>query len=210
MSSSQYDEQTLLCSSCQSVLGHVHSSSGGYKLRKARLSLSRSSPSPFESFDANKWLSCHLLSSIDGQGVRKFLISNTSTNTAALKIWIFTPDINVSSSASKQLEPIRAVKILWLDATALPQNDGVLNRQALSEGELELPPHEFEAMREALVNSANLLPGSGRKFQSWNVALLPRFKSEEVQPHRSITSPPVTLPEVPDIENKEALSALTT
>lgn len=191
-------------------MGQVHASSGGYKLRKAHLSLSRESDSPFVSYDAEEWLSCHLLSSIDSQGVRKFTITNTTPDSNALKVWIFSPDINVSSSAAGKPEPIQAIKILWVESVASPQDVGHLNRQALSEGELELPAGEMDILRNALLQSAQLLPDSARKFQAWNVALLQRFKGDEVEPNQTIQSPPVMLPEVPDVQNKEILSPLTT
>lgn len=98
-----------------------------------------------------------------------------------------------------------------MDSVASPeQSSGALNRQALSEGELELPSEEFQQLREALVESATLLPQSAKKFQSWNVALLPRFTSAEVTPREQVADwQPVFLPEVPDVQNKEMLSALT-
>lgn len=205
------EDELLQCSSCHQLLGQLHKSSGGLKLRKACLSLSRTGDSPLVSYSAEKWLSCHLLSSIDSQGVRKFTITSTTSDSAALKLWIFTPDINVSSSAAKDSEPIRAVKILWLDSTVSPEAAGKLNREALSEGEMELPASEMDLLRGTLVQSVNLLPEGARKFQSWNVALLPRFKSDEVDSTPSFTAtPPVVLEEVPDLVNKEILSALTT
>ncbi|KAK4507738.1 hypothetical protein PRZ48_001473 [Zasmidium cellare] len=210
-STSSSEDEALQCSSCHDLLGQTHASSGGYKLRKAHLSLSRTAQSPFVSYDAEKWLSCHLLSSIDSQGVRKFTITSTDSDNTALKLWIFTPDITVSSSEAKDAEPIRAIKILWLDSVVSPEASGNLNREALSEGELELPPSEMALLRETLVQSARLLPQSAKKFQSWNVALLPRFKSTEVESDSTTaTSRPVVLEEVPDFENKEILSALTT
>ncbi|KAF2159144.1 hypothetical protein M409DRAFT_30428 [Zasmidium cellare ATCC 36951] len=210
-STSYGEDEALQCSSCHHLLGQMHTSSGGHKLRKAHLSLSRKAQSPFVSYGAEKWLSCHLLSSIDSQGVRKFTITSTSPDDTALKIWIFTPDINVSSSEAKDDGPMRAIKILWLESTVSPEASGSLNRQALSEGELELPPSEMELLRRTLLQSAKLLPDSAKKFQSWNVALLSRFKSDEVESvSTAASSPPVVLEEVPDFQNMEILSALTT
>ena len=148
---------------------------------------------------------------METQGVRKFTLQTIQPSDAALKLWIFTPDISVSSSTADGPEPIRGTKILWMDSVASPEHSsGALNRQALSEGELELPPEEFQQLREALVESAALLPQSAKKFQSWNVALLPRFTSAEVTPQeQAADSHPVFLPEVPDVQNKEMLSALT-
>ncbi|KAF7192559.1 Uncharacterized protein HII31_06106, partial [Pseudocercospora fuligena] len=176
--SSDHDE-ILRCATCNTIVGHVHTS-GGYKLQKQHLSLSASPSHKSASYSPEKWLACLLLASIDTQGVRKFTVRSTTSDHVALKLWIFTPDINVSSSAAIASEPMRAVKVFWQDCTLLSDDIGALNRQALMEGELELPPQEMDQLRDKLMRSKFVLPEPARKFQNWDVALLPRFRLDEL------------------------------
>ncbi|CAK4028225.1 Hypothetical predicted protein [Lecanosticta acicola] len=199
---------SIQCTSCSTPIGRIHSSSEGYKIRKLHLSVSTARDCAMASFDIQRWLACHLLSSMESQGVRKFTIQKINGGELVLKLWIFTPDISISSSAAKDAEPIRCTKILWKDDIAAPSESGALNRQALAEGELELPSDEMQLLRELLAQSAALLPQSAKTFQSWNVALLQRFTRAEGDPQRD-SAAHVFLPEVPDVQNKEILSALT-
>ncbi|EME88953.1 uncharacterized protein MYCFIDRAFT_129187 [Pseudocercospora fijiensis CIRAD86] len=178
IASSDHDE-ILRCSTCNTIVGHVHTS-GGYKVRKQHLSLSSSPSHRSASYPPEKWLACLLLASIDTQGVRKFTVRSSTSDHIALKLWIFTPDINVSSSTTTASAPIRAVKIFWQDWTLASDDIGALNRQALMEGELELPPQEMDQLRDKLMQSKSMLPEPARKFQDWNVALLPRFRLDEL------------------------------
>ncbi|KAI5370060.1 Putative ubiquitin-conjugating enzyme E2-binding protein [Septoria linicola] len=164
----------LECNSCHTILGHIHTS-GGYKLRKLHLALSSSSTQGHESFAVEKWWSCLLLSSIECQGVRKFTAQSTGGSSQGLKLWVFSPDMTVSTSAGNITEPLRASKVFWQDCDIASQDIGALNRQMLAEGELELPPDEMAELRDKLKSSAELLPENARKFQNWKVAILPRF-----------------------------------
>lgn len=83
--------------------------------------------------------------------------------------------MTVSTSAGDITGPLRAAKVFWQDCDIASQDIGALNRQMLAEGELELPPDEMAELRDKLKSSAGLLPESARKFQNWNVAILPRF-----------------------------------
>jgi hypothetical protein len=172
----------LQCTQCKTIVGQIHSSSEGYKLRKMHISLSGAAERLSTSYDAEKWLSCHLLSSIDGQGVRKFRIQSTDHNDVPLKVWIFTPDITVASSQARDAKPVRAIKVFWVDVDpSQPGDEGKLNQQTLSEGEIELPTGELKVLRQTLIRSAMLLPEASRKFQDWNVALLARFTNADVE-----------------------------
>ena len=55
------------------------------------------------------------------------------------------------------------------------ESTGRLDAQALSEGELELPRHEWELLNDLLEGSAELLPARARGFQEWRVGVLRRF-----------------------------------
>lgn len=148
---------------------------------------------------------------MDTQGVRKFTLRSGLNNTV-VKAWIFAPDITISSSAAETSDPIRAVKILWQDSQEQSEESGALTRQALSEGEMDLAPDELSHLRKILAQSAALLPENARTFQSWNVALLPRFTAGDVESTATELlqrQSPALLPEVPNVQNKEILSPLT-
>lgn len=70
---------------------------------------------------------------------------------------------------------MRVAKVLWKDCQVERVVSQPLNGKAQAEGELELPAHEFEALKEALREGALLLPEGGRVFVGWNAALLERF-----------------------------------
>jgi hypothetical protein len=163
----------LNCSSCDAILGTVDAATSSYKLFKLALSIS-SNDDHRQSFATSKWLSCHLLTSMDNQGLRKFVVTSGRASTSPLLVWLFTPDLNIASSAAPHDTPLRVTKILWMPAPAHSQ-DARLDKQSMSEGEIEMPQFEFDALKQSLEQSAVLLPESARRFQDWNVALLERF-----------------------------------
>jgi hypothetical protein len=163
----------LICFSCDATLGTLDAATSSYKLFKLALSLSSTS-NHIQSFNTAKWLSCHLLTSMDNQGLRKFVVSSNSASQPPLLIWLFTPDLNIASSAASHDTPLRVTKILWKPASAQRQ-DTRLDKQSMSEGEIEMQDFEFEALKRSLEQSAGLLPESARRFQDWDVALLERF-----------------------------------
>lgn len=144
------------------------------------LTLSATSDGEFIAYSADKWWACLLLSSTESQGVRKFTAQGTLPGDQGLKLWIFTPDVNVSTSAADTEGPMRAIKVFWRDCDPSDQHFGVLNRQVLAEGELELPSDEMSSLRRSLADSAILLPNMSQRFQDWHVAVLPRFTSADV------------------------------
>lgn len=167
----------LNCSSCNATLGILDASTSSYKLFKLALSISSSSEHK-QSFDSTKWLSCHLLSSMDSQGLRKFVIISNPTSQPPLLIWLFTPDLSIASSAAPHDTPLRVTKILWKLAP-VHDKDVLLDKQSMTEGEIEMPDFEFDALKQSLEQSASLLPESARHFQDWSVALLERFAVDD-------------------------------
>jgi hypothetical protein len=93
-------------------------------------------------------------------------------------IWLFAPDLNIASSAASYDEPLRVTKILWKSAPAQRQ-DTLLDKQSMTEGEIEIPDFEFDALKGLLEQSAILLPENAQRFQEWNVALLERFVASD-------------------------------
>lgn len=159
------------------MLGVLDLSTQSYKLAKLAISVSPS-PDRTQSFDRQKWLSCHLLNCMDNQGLRRFIITSGNNSQDALEVWLFTPDLRIASSASATSKPARVAKILWKQAT-VERQEARLDAHSLSEGEIEMPLFELQALRRALEESAVLLPEKARRFQNWNTALLERFSIED-------------------------------
>lgn len=111
---------------------------------------------------------------MDSQGLRRFRVASPEKPENALLIWIFTPDLTIASSASSSPKPLRVAKVLWKLAPAEARG-GRLDAQSMSEGEIEMPTFEFDALGLALEDSAALLPEASRSFQDWRTALLERF-----------------------------------
>lgn len=141
------------------------------------------------------------MTAVGSQGVRKFAIpipgkpKPKNLPTKQVKLWVFTPDLLVSTSALETIEPVRVAKILWREEDiADGEADGLserLSRQALSEGELVLPDGEVEALMQLLNASADWLPQSARTFGGmWNVGLLERFTQADLKTQESLQSNP--------------------
>lgn len=115
---------------------------------------------------------------MDNQGLRKFVVTPSPALQPSLLIWLFAPDLNIASSAAAHDEPLRVIKILWKSAPAQRQ-DTLLDKQSMTEGEIEIPDFEFDALKRSLQQSAVLLPESAQRFQDWNVAVLERFVASD-------------------------------
>ncbi|KAI7136460.1 hypothetical protein KC343_g15940 [Hortaea werneckii] len=180
-------ENTLLCINCNTNLGNFDANTQAHRLEKQSLSICDNPDSASISHDMELWLSCHLLTSADAQGVRKFKVYRHSTQEfqsptiIALQIWLFATDLVISSSASKVPKPLPVLKILYKEVEVPAEEiTGRLNAHALSEGELELPQHEWELLSRLLEKSAGLLPSRARGFQDWKVGVLRRFTRDGV------------------------------
>lgn len=110
------------------------------------------------------------------QGVRKFIVRERNLSTKkSLKIWVFTPDLSVSSSPKLIKKHVRMVKILWQDNDDTEDLPERLNAATISEGELRLCDDELSLLRSELKESGNLLPEGSQEFQDWHIGLLERF-----------------------------------
>ena len=149
-------------------------------MRKSYLAMSvRSSSGPSVSYPYEKWFTRHLLHSLESQGVRKFVIRR-STGAAALRMWVFSPDLTISSSVAEDSGPVRVMKVMWQPCDADMAGSDKLDAQRLSEGDIELAGYEFEDLEKVLQESSKLLPESGRVFQDWRVVLLRRFTAADL------------------------------
>jgi hypothetical protein len=165
------------CSSCNATIGIQDITTQSFKLAKLALDVTSNTGNQ-QSFEIAKWLSCHLLSSMDNEGLRKFTVLSASGSQEPISIWIFAPDLNIASSASRQSTPLRVAKIMWKPAPAHVQI-ARLDTQSMTEGEIEMPAFESAALKRSLEESATLLPEGARRFLDWNVALLERFTVED-------------------------------
>ena len=175
--------QSLACGDCKATIGQIEPSTRAYSLRKLHVSLSTHSGSPPIKHSMEKWIACILLSAMDNQGVRKFVARNNASDMSkALKLWIFAPDLMVSSSAMASAEPARFAKVMWQEAERLTENGERLNASAFAEGELKLQGDEANMLEDLLKRNSGLVPESARHFQEWNVGLLERFANEDAAP----------------------------
>lgn len=151
------------------------------------MSLSTRSTFPSQSFEQTKWLSLAILTAVESQGVRKFTLALPTPHDQIkkdLRLWVFTPDLLVSTSALETPEPVRVAKILWKTEEPVEGEEDLtarLSRQALAEGELSLSDEEVERLVEALRKSGEWLPRGAREFAGWSVGLLERFGRADVE-----------------------------
>lgn len=146
------------------------------------ISLHETSLSSARRLQEEKWSACALLSAMESQGVRKFIVTSTHAEEVPLFVWIFASDLDITSTNENRNIMMRAVKVMW-KITSLEEADrldSALSSQSLSLGTLELMEQDFTQFKTALKQSADLLPSASRKLQDWNVALLPQFTLADV------------------------------
>lgn len=179
------EERPIKCGKCSNLLGQTHSMSDGYKLFKYNLALSFQPGQPPITYSPELWLTCFLLSAITTQGVRRFTVTPAHDNSPAapigLDLWIFTPDLTISTETRA---PFRVAKILWRasePATLAGLAHGRLDRASLAQGSLTLPSGAFRLLGDYLARSAEILPSTARTFQGWQVGILRRFDAGDAQ-----------------------------
>lgn len=173
------DEQLLFCKACGASVGLIDVDTQGYRLLKHALAVSGAAGYNQHAFDEAKWISCRLLTSQASQGVNKFVLRCRSDQIKPLYIWIFTPDLAISSSTTAKFGPLRVMRIYWKDVPHDHDNSR-LDAQGLSEGELEVPSFELEMLRACLEESAKILPQNVLRLPGWQVGLLERFCVSDV------------------------------
>lgn len=169
------------CVKCTNTVGSFDAGSGGVRVLKWAVNVSQGSIS--EQYAFQKWISAQFLNIVENTGVRRFVVQDQNAGSGALAapqgllVWIFTPDLALSSSvrSSERADPIRAMKIFWL-ATDRPGH--VLESQSSSFEEVLLPSKSFASLEATLNSNMDLLPLSARRFQEWNVSFLQRFEGD--------------------------------
>lgn len=169
----------LLCSLCKEVVGQADPSSQAYLLRKSQVSLALSPQSLSTSYKIEQWFACIILDAVENQGVRKFTTHEPGLHSRdSLKLWVFTPDLTISSSAHPSVGCIRCCKILWQACSAPLDFAEKLTASTLPEGELKLADGETALLRTILQHSDAFLPEKARRFQEWHVGILERFEAD--------------------------------
>lgn len=201
--SSKVSSQVLECSSCSEYIGHVDENAQGYRLYKWRLKSALLLGSRvMETSDApstSSIITAQLQSIMLAQCCSKLIVipmdwkasSNSETTPATnessgfkfLHFWVLNPTIRYTTTplikqdcaeAGENL-PVAtkvAMKVFWKrvlesDANKLMDTEGV--------EEIVLPQETINEIKKDLVDSADLLPRSGRTFQDWNIGLLDRW-----------------------------------
>ncbi|KAK4997938.1 hypothetical protein LTR66_002748 [Elasticomyces elasticus] len=176
-----YHSPGLACSACHTPIGFLDVNATGYRLYKWGIALSNGGPSSLVSFGMEEWIAAQILTGIEQQVVRKFVIRDSNhDNKTGLRLWVFTTDLIYSSSvqAAKGKYPTRAMKILW-QYNERPDNFDALNSKTLAFEEIDMPNQVLVHLQDTLRDSALLLPESARNFQEWHVGLIARFKETE-------------------------------
>ncbi|KAK3116725.1 hypothetical protein LTR53_002634 [Teratosphaeriaceae sp. CCFEE 6253] len=174
----------LLCAQCQTLVGILDPSAEGYKLRKTKLSISITQCLPAVCYPYEKWLSSILLTAAESQGVRRLVVFSAAGGVGkneveqVMHVWLFAPDLAVSSSAAESAQPMRVVKVLY--HSGVPAEVEKPGGFGDVEDELELSSTEWTELESLLGKSAKLLPEAARRFQHWDVGLLMRFTRHDL------------------------------
>lgn len=139
------------------------------------------------SHSSSKWLCLALLTAAETQGVRKFTLQLPARGQKqkTLKVWLFAPELYITSSQLATPEAVRMAKVMWKEEIATIEVGALaerLSRQTLAEGELDLREEEVKALAELLRGSQELMPRGSRQFaDGWMVGLLERFERRDLE-----------------------------
>lgn len=168
---------------CGTELGSEDWTSGGIKLLKWSLAVLHGEQ--LVSFPVQCWFAAQLLAAIDNEGTRRFHVeeeaSDQGTGGKAMLLWVFTDDLNFSSSVDQtcRQDPTRAMKILWREASPASTQE---SSTQLAVDQVFLPSKVFGEIEGTLRSSAALLPAASRMFKAWNVGLVKRFRVRDFVP----------------------------
>lgn len=119
---------------------------------------------------------------MENQGVRKFVAYEPGLSSdQSMKLWIFSPDLSISSSVKSSTQYTKVAKVLWQDYSSSTNETEQLNGSALAEGELRLSRGELDLLRSRLQQGSGILPEGARTFQQWHVGLLERFTLADIE-----------------------------
>lgn len=183
---------SVLCTTCNKIIGFKDDQAEGLRLHKMSLALSYTALAQPESFEPAEWLSCHLLSAIETQGVRKFIFStlpyevrpyHMSADARALiidtlQIWVFSSDVCYSSLVHPK--PTRGIKVYFRATKQNAADIDTLKAQNLHIETLTLPARLEQMLFDLLQQSNESLPEKVATFLDWKVGFLPKFTREDV------------------------------
>ncbi|KAF2682438.1 hypothetical protein K458DRAFT_307079 [Lentithecium fluviatile CBS 122367] len=171
----------LGCKHCSHVVGTPDEPSEGWRIWKWCIGVQN------RSYSIQKWISARLLFLVENQVIRKFHVhpspSVSDTNPVpSLLIWVFTPDLFVSSSIPSEggrQDPTRSMKVFYKRQTWAPLKPGEV--ETVDVEDVVFPTGLFEEFVRVLGRSRMVLPEGARRFQGWEVGLLERFDVGDVE-----------------------------
>lgn len=176
-----------MCSRCKQTLGIPDDSAEGWRIWKWCIRISPRPGQPSTTFSVQKWISARLLFLVENQGVRKFHVHadvdpSQTEPVPSILLWVFTPDLFYSSSIPTQdrQDPTRSMKVFYQYQTYAPPKPG--EPESASIEQVSFVQELYDVLERGLKESQQLLPGSARKFQGWEVGLLERFDTGDVKP----------------------------
>ncbi|KAH8145115.1 uncharacterized protein LAJ45_10895 [Morchella importuna] len=182
----------LYCTNCKAHLGATDPQTHSYSLNKWKLKLHLSAHGISEeySYPVEPFLSAKLLALAEGEGVRRMLISSSSSpeEKNKLRLWLFSTDVRYTSSAVER--PMRAVKVFYQEDDGQVGGDGQQQQQQQQQGtamgsggfeEVRLQGEMVVGLRERLEEGLGLEVAAGvgvGGFHGWKVGYLMRFERE--------------------------------
>ncbi|KAF1992149.1 hypothetical protein K402DRAFT_388723 [Aulographum hederae CBS 113979] len=173
--------QKLACKTCGAMVGVVDEKAEGWRVFKWSMALSTADGQQ-ESYSAEKWISAQILTAIENDAIRKFVVSSADRERCdddrALMLWIFTPDLSISSSvgSDERQDPTRVMKVFH---RTIHDSGDVIDTDTSVE-RLYFPEEVLQLLLRSLEKNAELLPETARRFKEWDVGLLQRFDPKAV------------------------------
>ncbi|KAI9792490.1 MAG: hypothetical protein M1835_007856 [Candelina submexicana] len=165
------ENQSLICNQCKATIGVVDNRAEGYRLYKWSLSLQQPHALKPTSYPLQHFISAQLLSLIDNQAVRRFVLTSSKPGElSGLELWVFNPDLYYTSTSNPK--PQRAMKVF---SKPIPKAQEYLEPRSASHEEVNLPQEIYERMKKMLTTSCLAMFKSSRGFEGWDAGLLERF-----------------------------------
>ncbi|KAI9702089.1 MAG: hypothetical protein M1836_001433 [Candelina mexicana] len=170
------ENESLLCKQCKATIGVVDNRAEGYRLYKWSLSLQQPHTLKPISYPLQHFVSAQLLSLIDNQAVRRFVLTSSKPGEiSGLELWVFNPDLYYTSTSTPH--PQRAMKVF---SKPIPKAQEYLEMKGSSHEEVNLPHEIYERMKKILTTSCLAVFKSSKGFEGWDAGLLERFDGEGV------------------------------
>jgi len=83
-----------MCSSCHTVQGFVNATVAGWTIMKWGVACAVRAAQNFISFEIEQWVTTQMLSTVESQSVRKFLVKDISNNAPPFLVGTWLPCVN--------------------------------------------------------------------------------------------------------------------